>query len=218
MRIQEPEQRGERTVSVRKAVQLPMLFLAYRAPRAVSREAKVLNVIEFILLHGRSSRLYHHLIYEEQLAAGIGGGIHLRLDPSTFDLRFTARLGVPIETLQSRVYELLEHLREEKMSDQELRKAMGAIESDYIFSQESNAEIGHNLGEEECRGGWRGYQTWLDEHLDITAEEVRDVANEVFTERNRTVGYLIPDLTELDAAGPGDSDDTEGSEGSEEPS
>ena len=61
--VQEPEQRGERTVAVHKEVQLPGIILAYRAPRSADRASCVLNVIEFILMHGRSSRLYQKLIY-----------------------------------------------------------------------------------------------------------------------------------------------------------
>ncbi len=191
--VREPAQRGERTVSVRKEVQLPGILIAWRAPESTHRDAKILNVLEFILLHGRSSRLYRKLIYDEQLATGLSGGLHLRTDPSVFVLRATARPGIAIERIRDVFYASLEELARTPVSPTELHKAFRSIEADYIFSHESHLELAHNLGEEESRSSWRDWTRWLEDHESVTLEEIREAAARVFTERNRTVGLLIPD-------------------------
>jgi zinc protease len=199
---EEPEQRGERMVSIGKPVQLPGLLLAYPAPRGVLREAKVLNVIEFILLHGRSSRLYQRLIYQEQLASGLGGGIHLRGGPSVFKLRTTARPGIPIARVRDVILEILEELGAREVSGAELDKAKRAIEAEYVFAQESHLEVAHNLGEDECRSSWREYLGWCDEQLTVTPEEILRVAARTFDPRRRTVGYLVPEGASESAPAP----------------
>lgn len=191
--IREPRQLGERVVRIRKAVQLPGLMLAYRSPAGHAFDAKVLNLIEFLLLHGRASRLYQRLVYREHIATDLSGGVHLRKDPAIFTLRATARPGVEIDRLRDVLYEELARLAEVPVDEAELTRAHRAIESDLVFSQESNYELAENLGAEECRGSWRTYATYLDDHLRVSAADIQRVAAETFVEHSRTVGYLVPD-------------------------
>lgn len=191
--IREPEQLGERTVSVHKAVQLPGLLIAYRAPASTHFDATVLNVLEFILLHGRSSRLYQRVIYRDQLATDVSGGMHARRDPSMFTLRASARPGVAIEALRDALHEETARLAREPVTEMELARARRAIEVDYVFSQESNYEIAQNLGAEACRGHWRAYVESLEQNLRVTADDILRVAGEIFRPTRRTVGLLVPD-------------------------
>jgi len=191
--IREPEQLGERTVSVHKAVQLPGLLIAYRAPESTHFDATVLNVLEFILLHGRSSRLYQRVIYRDQLATDVSGGMHTRRDPSMFTLRASARPGVSIETLRDALHEETGRLAREPVTTVELARARRAIEVDYVFSQESNYEIAQNLGAEACRSHWRACVESLELNLRVTAEDILRVAGEIFRPTRRTVGLLVPD-------------------------
>lgn len=202
----EPEPRGERTVSVHKEVQLPGLILGYPAPRYSERDTKVLHVIEFLLFHGRSTRLYQKCVYQNQLATSLSGGIHFRRDPSDFVIHGMARPGVPIETLRDAIYEELVRLGEEEVRETELAKALRSIESDFVFSQESNHELGQQLGRHECLGSWRDFSCFLEDHRGITAADVQRVARATFAERKRTVGYLVPETASGRSQAWGDAD------------
>lgn len=193
IRAVEPQPRGERTVTIRKEVQLPGLLVAWRAPASRDRKAKVLNLIEFILFHGRSSRLYRRLVHEEQMTIGLGGGILLRTDPSIFTLRAVMRPGVEVERVRDVVFEEADRLAREPVGEVEMAKALRAVESDFVFSRESRFALGQNLGEDECRSSWRDYLEWLEVHRTITPEEVTETAREIFDERRRVVGYLRPE-------------------------
>jgi zinc protease len=193
VRAVEPRPRGERIVTVHKEVQLPGLLVAWRAPASRERGAKILNLIEFILLHGRSSRLYRRLVHEDRMAIGLGGGILLRTDPSIFSVRAMAQPGVAVERLRDAVFEETDRLTRESVGEKEIAKALRAVESDFVFSRESRFALGQNLGEDECRSSWRDYLDWLDTHRTIGAEEILETARRVFDERGRTVGYLRPE-------------------------
>ncbi len=91
------------------------------------------------------------------------------------------------------IFEALEELSLHPVGEDELRKAKNAVESDYVFSQESHHETGLNLGEEECRSSWRDFLVWCDEQESVTAEEMRTVCADTFHPSRRTVGYLIPE-------------------------
>jgi zinc protease len=193
VRIREPRQLGERTVSVRKAVQLPGIIIAYRTPHGDPLEVRALNVLEYVLFQGKSSRLYQRLVYKEQLAVGLNGGFYLRTDPSSFTIRASARPGVAVETLRDAIYDELRRVQEEPVSERELQRAQRAIEVEHLFGQESNEEMAQSLGVAAMRGDWREYLTWAEDHQRVSAADVQRVAAEVFQETQRTVGYLIPD-------------------------
>ncbi len=157
VRILEPEQRGERTVRVHKDIQLPGLIMAYRVPESVHADAAALNVAEYILFRGRSSRLYQRLIYQEPLATDVGGGFHIRRDPSTFMIRATARPGVEIERLRHGILDTIDSIRSSPPTAREMDKARNQLTADYVFGQENNFELGHGLGSEECLSSWQDF-------------------------------------------------------------
>lgn len=191
--IKEPTQRGERTVRVHKEVQLPGIVIAYRTPEALHPDSPALNVIEYVLFRGRSSRLYRRLIYDEPLATDLSGGFHLRRDPSTFIVRATARPGVDVEALRAAIIETFESIAASPPGADELGKAKKQITADFVFAQEHNFELGEALGSEECRSGWQEHFRFQEACLAVTAEGAIDVAKRTFNDRSRTVGYLVPE-------------------------
>jgi len=193
VRIQEPPQRGERTVRVHKDVQLPGLVIAYRTPEGTHADAPVLDIAEYVLFRGRSSRLYKRLIYDEPLATDLSGGFHVRRDPSNFIIRATARPGVEIERLRAAIIETFDSVALVPPDAKEIEKARKQITADLVFGQEHNFELGEALGSEECRSSWEDYFRFYETCMTVTSEAVAEVASRTFTERSRTVGYLIPE-------------------------
>lgn len=191
--LRDPEQRGERIVTVRKEVQLPGLIVAYRAPESTHADAPALNVAEYILFRGRSSRLYQRLIYRESLATDLSGGFYVRRDPSVFFVRAAAQPGVEIERLRAAILETVESLATSPPTAKEMEKARNQLDADFVFAQEHNFELGQQLGAEECRSSWRDAFNFHEACLAATAEDLARAAAGAFKERSRTTGYLIPE-------------------------
>jgi zinc protease len=193
VRVVEPEQLGERSVRVHKDVQLPGVVIAYRAPESSHADAGAINIAEYILFRGRSSRLYQRLIYQEPLAVDLSGGFYLRKDPSTFVVRAMARPGVDVERLRAAVIEGIESLVETPPSTKEIEKARNQIDADFLFGQEHNFELGTGLGSYECLSSWRDFFGFHEACLAVTVEDVSRAAGAWFNDRGRTSGYLIPE-------------------------
>jgi zinc protease len=64
----EDEQKGERRVYVKKEAELPYIMTAYKVPNISHKDGFALDVLGSILSDGKSSRLYHALVYEQQIA------------------------------------------------------------------------------------------------------------------------------------------------------
>ncbi|MBD3163334.1 MAG: insulinase family protein [Candidatus Eisenbacteria bacterium] len=193
VRIEEPDQTGERTVSVHKEVQLPGLVIAYRIVSGTDPAAPALNVAESLLFRGRSSRLYRRVVHDEPLAAALAGGFHLRKDPSTMVLRATAQPGVEIERLREAICETIESLDRVPPTEEEMSKAKNQMEADLVFGMEQNYELGQTLGSEECRTSWEEWFRFYDRCLAVTADDVIAAASKHLTARRRTTGFLLPE-------------------------
>ena len=193
VQVVEPPQLGERTVSVHKDVQLPGLVIAYRAASATDPAAPALNVAEYVLFRGRSSRLYRRVIHDEPLATSLAGGFHLRKDPSTIVIRATAQPGIEIERLRDAIQETVESLGAAPPTGSELDKARNQIEADFVFGMERNFELGQSLGSMECMSSWEDFFRFQDRCLSLEAGEVAAAASEHLTARRRTTGVLLPE-------------------------
>jgi zinc protease len=193
VRIQEPPQRGERTVRVHKDVQLPGIVIAYRTPEGTHPDSAPLNIAEYVLFHGRSSRLYRRLIYDEPLATDLSGGFHLRRDPSTFLARATARPGVDIERLRAAIIETFDSIHTNPPDTREIEKARKQMTADFVFGQEHNFELAEALGSDECRSSWEEMFRFQEACLQVTSEMTAETAARTFTEKQRTIGYLVPE-------------------------
>jgi len=93
VRTREPEQLGERRVTLNKPAQLPIQMMLYHVPDARHPDMPALDLISTILSSGQSSRLYKRLV-DSQLALSAGGGFGDALDPTLFEFNIRPRSGV----------------------------------------------------------------------------------------------------------------------------
>jgi zinc protease len=89
VRTKEPEQLGERRVTLSKPAQLPIQMILYHIPDSRDPDSTVLDVISTILTDGQSSRLYKQLV-DSQLAISANGGFGESLDPTAIPLHHPA--------------------------------------------------------------------------------------------------------------------------------
>src|SRR6266571_2258050 len=124
---QEPEQLGERHLVVKKYAQLPMLMIAYHVPQTASPDYYALRVLETILLSGQSSRLYQRVVDKDQLAIAIEGGFENAIDPTLFTVTAQPKTAIQPASIEKAVYEELDRLKSEAITDRELEKAKNIL-------------------------------------------------------------------------------------------
>src|SRR5580700_2803746 len=78
----EPQQMGERRLVVHKPAQLPLLMLGYHIPQTNNADFYALNVLQTILLHGESSRMYQRLVDKDQIALDVSAQAEPAFDPT----------------------------------------------------------------------------------------------------------------------------------------
>ena len=199
VRTKEPPQQGERRVRVEKFAQSPLLEIGWHVPETAHTDYYPLSVLQMILLHGQSSRLYRRVVDRDELAFAIDGAPELSFDPGLFRIIAQPRDGVDPEKVEAAIYEELGRLREELVEEREMQKARNALLAEFYRQLQTISDKANSLGTFEIYFG--DYRKLLEApglFEKVTREDVQRVARAYFTEQNRTVATLIPKTEETE--------------------
>ncbi|MBS1790703.1 MAG: insulinase family protein [Acidobacteria bacterium] len=194
---QEPEQLGERRVTVRKFAQLPILMMGYHVPAVSDPDYYPLQVLQTILFSGQSSRMYQRLVDKDQLALFVSGGTRPTFDPALFTVNSQPKAGVEPERVEKAIYEEFDKIKTSAVTDRELEKAKNILLANFYRQMKTISGKANTLGSYEVFfGDYRKLFTAADDYRKVTKADVQRVAQKYFTEKNRTVATLIPEKME----------------------
>src|SRR5918996_4400755 len=193
VRAEEPPQRGERRVILKKEAELPFIVMFYHAPNLKSPDNYALDVLSVVLAGGRSSRLYHPLVYQKRIVRSIDADYgSVSIDPTGFSVTAQLMPGKEPAAIEREIDNVLQKVKSELVSERELQKAKNQIEAAFVFAQDSIFGQAMKIGYYEIAGGWRQMDTYLEGIRKVTREDVRRVAKQYLDRDRRTVGVLIP--------------------------
>ncbi len=191
--IAEDEQKGEKRIFVKKEAELPFMLSAYRVPNLNSDDGFALEVLDYILSQGKSSRLYMTLIYEKQVALSAWSSYEgTSRDPFLFFVGATAAQGKTIDEVETAIGQVIDRIKNEAPSEDEVRKAKNQITASFIMGQDSIYMQARTIGTFEMLGSWRLMDKYLEGISRVSPEEVRRVAEKYLITDNKTTGILIP--------------------------
>jgi zinc protease len=190
----EPPQMGPKQVLIRKEAQAPSFTMVFHAPACASPDFRPLGILESALLSGESSRLYKRLVRDEQLAIGVGGGMSETIDPQLFTIDVKPRPGADLARIEAVIEEELGKIKAGGITEKEFQKALNEVRTGFYAGLQSIAGKAGQLGHFEIYyGGFEKLFTVMDDYAAVKIPQVRDAAQKIFTENNKTVGRLIPE-------------------------
>ncbi|HNB21368.1 MAG TPA: pitrilysin family protein [Candidatus Melainabacteria bacterium] len=189
----EPPQEGERRFEIHRSGDLPKVWMGYHVPEASHADNYPLAVIRHILgsTYERSSRLYKKLI-DSSIAAEVFARHDDLRDPALFILGATLNPDVDIEKAEKAIYEELERLAKEPVSDDELERARSANRKGTILSKADPSSLAFMLGEAESKADWHWLMEYDDKFDAVTKQDIMKAAAKYFVKSNRTVGHFYP--------------------------
>jgi zinc protease len=189
----EPRQFGERRVVVQREAQLPFLIMAFHAPNWENPDCYALELLSQVLSKGRSSRLYHRLVYKERLALDVGSDYSLdSADASSFIIYGQPLPKKTIAQLEAALEREIKLLQTQLVSDQELQKAKNQTAADFFMSMDSLFYRGMLLGKLATTARWTLVKDYIAKIQAVTAEDLQRVARQYLVASNRTMGVLSP--------------------------
>jgi|UniRef100_A0A7C5ENL8 zinc protease len=189
----EPPQQGERRLVLQREAQLPYLIMAYHVPNWQSPDCFVLELLVRLLAKGKSSRLYHNLVYKERLALDAGADYDLdTADPSLFLLYGQPLPGRTVIQLERALEGEIRKLQTELVEPRELEKAKNQVTAAFYMSMDSLFYRGMVLGKLATVARWTLVREFIPQVQKVTAADLRRVAQQYLVPHNRTIGVLQP--------------------------
>ena len=209
VQIKEPARSAETRVTEYGHNDLPAIGLTFLAPRQADLDSDALRVADAILSAGESSRLYHALVYEQQLAAEAGANAELREDASLFVLTAVLSEGKKPEDVERSLLAEVKKMQDAPVSAAELEKAKNQIITDQLRQRETSNGKALALGEAAVLlGDPARVNTDLERLQRVTAADVQRVAKKYLTDANRLVLYYLPEAAKKVNNGSPDGDDS----------
>jgi zinc protease len=113
-------------------VQVPRVYLSWRAPAAFSAEDPASELAAAILGDGKSSRLYKRLVYEEKIAQDVQASYSGEQLAGTFQIVATAKPGVDPQRLVKEITEEVAKLSATPPDAVELERAQNSHEASFL--------------------------------------------------------------------------------------
>jgi zinc protease len=202
----EPEQVGERRVTVSREGTTAYLKLAFHAPAVDHADFVAMLVVDAVLTGAkgvnlwssfrtpppqRSARLYRALV-DSRLASSVGGAIVPTQDPFLYLISATASDGVGLRTVEEAAVEQIDRLMREGITGQELAKAKRQIEARLVFENDSVTNIAHQIGFFDTVARTDAHGDLPGRIAAASLEQVNAAARRYLRPANRTTGWFEP--------------------------
>lgn len=189
----EPEQRGERRSEVHHPAQAPTVMVAWRGPSCASADTLTLDVLQYALTVGQSSRLTRALVFEQEVCVSVGVDWAWRFDQGAFVVAMELKPGGSPKEAEAALYAELEKVAKDGLSGSEVEKAKNNLEAHLLRELATNNGRAHALGTYELMlGDWRNGLGLAARYGAVTPDMVRDAAKRYLTALRRSVVTLVP--------------------------
>jgi zinc protease len=183
---------AERRFLYEDRVQVSRLYLAWPTVGEKNDDQYALDVLGSVLAGARTTRLSKALVYDQQAAASVSAYQSSNEDVGEFMVVVTPRPGHTLTELEATIDAIVEKLKVEGPTAEEVQKAIAGEELGFVRGLESNLGKSMNLsGGAAFHGDPGHYKTAYQKSTSVTAADVKRVANKYLT-KGRIVLSVVP--------------------------
>ena len=200
----EPEQPGERRLTVEGPGETIYVQLAYHSPPADHPDFFPLTVLDSLLtgpsnlnmfgggISNKTSRLYRELV-ERELAISVYGGVQATIDPFLYTITAIVLPQSSAEAVIAAVEGQIEQLQATPPSAEEVERAVKQARALFSYGSESITNQAFWLGFAEMFAEYDWFTGFLDRLATVTPADVARVAQTYLRPQNRVTGIYLPD-------------------------
>jgi predicted Zn-dependent peptidase len=185
----EPRQIEARTLWVEREVPVDVIYKAFHMCARTHKDFFASDLLSDILSRGNSSRLYNHLVKDQKLFSDIDAFCGGDSDPGLFYFAGKVAPNISIEEADKGIQNQIDALKNELVSDRELRKVKNKVISSHLFSQVNILNKAMNLATSELLGDANLCNQQIALYESVSAEDIKEVAREIFRDKNSNTLY-----------------------------
>ena len=208
--VGESPQLGIKRLTVKAPAELPFIVMAWQAPtlRDAEKDWKpyALDVLVGVLDGNSSARLNKALVREQQVAMDVGTGYDsVARGPGLFVIEATPREGKTVADVEAALRAQLASLVRDGVNAEELQRVKAQVLAGEVYKRDSVFYQAMQIGMLESAGmSHKDIPVMLEKLQTVTAQQVQDVARELFNDDRLTVATLDPQpLPDKPKANPG---------------
>jgi len=187
----EPPQNEPKSLTVERDVPFDAIYKAYHTCARYDSEFYTVDLISDILSRGNSSRLYKALVKTKNLFSEISAYTTGDVDKGLFIISGKLVAGVTMAVAEAGIEAELKKIKQELLTQAELNKVKNKAESSLIFSEMELLSRAMNLAIYELAGDADLINTEVDKYLSVSAEQIKEQANIIFSPNNCSTLYYL---------------------------
>jgi zinc protease len=182
-----------RRITLREPGSNPLLNAVYPLPAASDPDVPALDVMNYILSVGRSSRLYQKLI-EPGLATGVDAGAVNLAAGGWYEYSAAIENGKSLEEIDNIIQAEIGKMQQRRATKSEIDRAKTQLRAGYLLAYRDINSQGRQLGNDETTvGDFRFTDKYLAKVATVTASDVQRVAAQYLKPSKRILGFFEPD-------------------------
>ena len=188
---EEPEQDGDRQVTLRRVGDIGVVGVAYHMPAAAHEDSPPLDVLASILSSEPSGRLYKALV-ETKKATSVYASSQGEHDPGLFISMAEVRDSKTLDEVRDIIISTVEEIGAKGVTAEEVNRAKRQLLKARELAASDTSRVAISLSNWAAQGDWRLYFLDRDRLEKVTPEQVQAAAAKYMQRNNRTVGIFIP--------------------------
>jgi len=191
-KVTPPQLTAEKRLVFEDRVQVPRLYLRWPTVGEDNPDTYALDYLGDILTGSRTARLTKVLVYDQQSAASVSGGNGSDENAGDFSITITPRPGHTLAELESVTDSVLDQLRREGPTAEEMARAAAGLQYGFVSALQSNlGKANILLAGLVYHGDAAYYQKEYAAMKAVTAADVQRVANR-YLGAGRVVLSVVP--------------------------
>ncbi|WP_339660083.1 pitrilysin family protein [uncultured Polaribacter sp.] len=187
----EPEQDGEKRITLSRVGDLQIVAASYHTPAGSSIDYASVSIAENILTDEPSGRLYKELV-EGKKASSLWSFSPFTKEPGFLYINVDVPSTMSLEVAENTLLTNLDNFASKPITAQELQRAKGNLLKQIDQINRNSSYLGTYMSEFIGAGDWRLSFINRDRIEAATLEQVNAAIKKYFIKTNRTVGKFIP--------------------------